>query len=145
MPGLVFRAILKIYLLVSARMGALGMRMVFPGLASHIHVALDTRLPRQLLLHCSTSCIPAVVPRTVLGRPYTPPAQHQTTCIYKKLTVQTFAKSADFSSSEAHLCNLPETIDPRIRAKGRMCGGLLQDRTRQESSIERHTMCLSES
>ena len=36
------------------------------GAAQHIHVSLGTRLPRQLLLHCSTSCILAVVPRTVL-------------------------------------------------------------------------------
>ena len=36
------------------------------GAAKHIHVSLDTRLPRQLLLRCSTSRIPAVVSRTVL-------------------------------------------------------------------------------
>ena len=54
--------------------------MAFPGLASHIHVALGF----------------GFLPHTVLVRPYTPPAQHQTTCISKRLVVQTFAKPQTF-------------------------------------------------
>ena len=52
--GPAYRLILEPCLLVSARMGALGMRMVFPGLASHIHVALGF----GFLGNCSCIALP---------------------------------------------------------------------------------------
>ena len=59
------------------------------------------------------------------------PAQHQTTCIYKRLIVQTLARSEGLSSSESSRCDLPETIDTRIGAKPRGCSSLCRD-------LERH-------
>ena len=65
------------------------------------------------------------------GKTIHTPAQHQTTCIFQRLSVQTFAKSASLSGEESHLCYLPETIDPSIRAKPRGCSSLCRD-------LERH-------
>ncbi len=101
-------------------------------------------LPGLVQVHpCIT--LSRLLSRKVLVRPYTPPAQHQTTCIFKRLRAQTFAKNAGLSSSESHLCYLPETIDPCIRAKLRMCGTLLPDLLRQESRMSATWMCSSAS
>ena len=40
---------------------------LIPGLAVNTSMWARSRLPRQLLLHCSPSCIPAVVSLTVPG------------------------------------------------------------------------------
>ena len=92
-----------------------------------IRVALDTRLP--------ASYGP--------DRHYPPQLQHQATCIFQRSLVQTLAENPGFSNSESPLFSLSETIDLCIRTKLRMCGTFLHDRTRQESSIERHRTCLA--
>ena len=73
--------------------GRCGGGIAFQDSFKHIHVSLDTRLPRQLLLRCSTSCIPAVVSRTVLtGNPPTTPSTSRW-FTYQKPLAYAFAHS----------------------------------------------------
>ena len=73
--------------------GRCGGGIAFQDSFKHIHVSLDTRLPRQLLLRCSTSCIPAVVPRTVLesNPPTTPSISME--FIHQKPLAHAYARS----------------------------------------------------